>query len=294
MSAFDFDNCGKKNALKDECLIAFKVYDFFRIQECLNFDNLGYARAAETTTSCGGAPITEGDVITPPANATSVTINNLEVASANVLNKKKNSFRKGYYDVDIQFIFTYDLVFLDQTGMTLCSVPATNSFSTKISLFGSIDTDVTLSTDLFGGFGCQTGFTMNANPFIWVESKAVALAADLVYPCCASDGDDPTAVQPTIGLFAIIKLFRIVNLSVASKGFCIPEEIGDISSIDPCDYFNNLDFPMDSFAPPQRPEFEAGISSNIPAENNTAGDSSNSGCGCGCVSNSGCGCGCGR
>ncbi|MCD8216240.1 MAG: hypothetical protein LUC97_11475 [Clostridiales bacterium] len=284
MGVFDFDsccggsvsgessenNCSKKK-IKDECLIALKVYDFFRIQECLTSDVLGYARAAEDVVA-GETEISAGEIIVPPSEAASVVIEDLEIKSLNVFNKKRNTFKNGYYDVDLQFVFIYNLIFSEAGGCVIASVPATNTFSTKVTLFGSIDTDVTLSTDLFGGSGCSNTVTLNANPFVWIESKAVALAADLVYPSCCSNGEtstasdsDPVAVKVTIGLFAIIKLFRLVNLMVESKGFCIPEEMEDISATDPCDFFESLDFPMDSFAPPQKPEFLAGISSNIPA-----------------------------
>lgn len=309
MSAFDFDSCGcgcgcgshsdagnTNNNLKDECLIAFKVYDFFRIQECLTQDVLGFSRAAEDIT-IGERTICAGEIIVPPAEAASVTIEDLEIASVNVLNKKKNPLKNGFYDIDLQFIFTYTLVFSTIAGCRITSVPATNTFSTKLTLFGSIDTDVNLSTDLFTGCGCSNTVGLDANPFIWIESKAVALAAELVYPCgcnCASD-NDAIAVKVTIGLFAIIKLFRIVNLLVASKGFCIPKELENISATDPCEFFDNLDFPMDSFAPPQKPEFMAGISSNIPAEISEEENEEHrrkKNCNCGCNHNCGCNCDC--
>ena len=135
---------------------------------------------------------------------------------------------------------------------------------------------------------------MDADPFILVESKAVALAAELRYCGCGCGcGDNDNAaveVCVTIGLFTIIKLFRLVNLLVESRGFCIPEECEDLSALSPCEFFDNLDFPMDIFAPPQKAEFIAGISSNIPASTN---NSSNNGCGCGCgCGNNNCGCGC--
>ncbi|MCD8089187.1 MAG: hypothetical protein LUD81_00930 [Clostridiales bacterium] len=298
MSAFDFEGCGcscsagsenpgtNNGSIKDECLIAFKVYDFFRIQECLTKDELGYSRAAEDVVT-DGTKISAGDVIVPPEGAASVVIEDLEIEKVNVLKKKRNSFRSGYYDVDLQFIFNYKLIFSEAGGCVIGSIPATNTFSAKVSLFGSIDTDVNLSTDLFGGAGCSNSITLDANPFVWIESKSVALASDLVYPssCCGSDGS-AAGVKVTIGLFAIIKLFRIVNLLVKSAGFCIPEELEDISSTDPCDFFENLDFPMDSFAPPQKREFDEGISSNIsPAsENRGSGENEENKkhcCGCG-------------
>lgn len=96
-------------------------------------------------------------------------------------------------------------------------------------------------------------------------AKALALEAKLASNCSKKCHSNVNEVLVTIGLFTIIKLFRIVNLSVESRGFCIPEECENISS-DPCEFFDDLSFPMDTFAPPQKPEFLAGISGNIPRD----------------------------
>ncbi len=101
------------------------------------------------------------------------------------------------------------------------------------------------------------------------EAKAIALDAELAYQrrinCGPRDfAPEANEVRVTIGLFTIIKLFRIVNLTVESRGFCIPEECEEISPLNPCEFFDNLDFPLDIFAPPQKPEFLAGVSNNIP------------------------------
>ena len=118
-------------------------------------------------------------------------------------------------------------------------------------------------------------------------AKAVALTAELKYQRRRNNGAEdfspsPNEVLVTIGLFTIIKLFRIVNLTVQSHGFCIPEECEELSPLNPCDFFENLDFPMDIFAPPQRPEFVAGVSGNIPSNKKKRRNDCDCGCGCGC------------
>ncbi len=110
---------------------------------------------------------------------------------------------------------------------------------------------------------------MDADPFILVEAKAVPLSAELRHHkrhnhCSEEVICEPNEVLVTIGLFTIIKLFRIVNLTVESRGFCIPEECDEHTPVNPCEFFDALDFPMDIFAPPQKPEFLAGISGDIP------------------------------
>jgi hypothetical protein len=85
-----------------------------------------------------------------------------------------------------------------------------------------------------------------------VEAKAVALDAKLHH----RHGPSHPEIQLTIGLFAILKLFRLVHLNVQSSGFCIPEACKESNDINPCEYFADLDFPLDIFLPPQKPDFK--------------------------------------
>ena len=298
---------GTSQNLKDECLIAFKVYDSCRQQNCLNDGIIGPARAARNTSYCGIA-VSEGEIIVPPTTAASVTISDLKVERVVIVSKKQSNFKVGYWDIDLKYVFAYKLAFRDISGDVLCTVCARSVYNKMVTLFGSITTNSVISTDLLCGSGST--LDINADPFVYVESKAVALKAELKYEncCCASNGEDADAVSVTIGLFAIIKLYRIVNLVVSSRGFCVPDVCED-TDFDPCDFFDDLDFPMDTFAPPQKPEFVAGISNNIPAckpkkpcgcggNNNSNNNNNNCGCGCGnnnnnCNNNTnsnGCGC----
>lgn len=300
MGAFECDNVGSNSnldpkRLREECIIAFKVYDFCRQQDCLTEDVLGPARAARCTV-LNGVPIEEGAIIVPPTNSAAVSIENLRVKKVIISDKTPNPFKNGFWDITLKYVFVYKLTFREVDGTNIGRIEATSIFTKKVTLFGSIDTDVKLSTDLFCD-NCENNCDndLNSGPFILVESKAVALSAELRAQNCCCNSDDvgssgePVDVIVTIGLFTIIKLYRITNLTVESRGFCIPDECNETSALNPCEFFDSLDFPMDIFAPPQKTEFFAGISSNIPAEH--VQSENNCGCGCGCgSSNSGCGC----
>lgn len=290
MGIFDFDTnsvCGN-NKIKDECLIAFKVYDSCRQQNCLDSGIVGPARAANCTTYCGNT-VQQGEIIVPPTNAAGVAVSDLKVERVVIVSKNPSNFKLGYWDIDLKYVFSYTLSFKNVNGDTLCTVDAQSVYNKMVTLFGSATTESAISTDLLSSSG--TTIDLNADPFVWVESKGVALKVELGYnnSCCNAGADDENAdvVRITIGLFTIIKLYRIVNLVVSSKGFCIPNVCED-SANDPCDAFDDLDFPMDTFAPPQKPEFLAGISNNIPAEDNDDDCDHDKNCNCGC----GCGCGC--
>ncbi len=261
----------------------------YRQQDCLTSDVLGPARA-ECFTHLGNKTIQEGDIIDPPSNAASVSMENLRVKRVIVSDKEPNPFKNGFWDITLKYVFVYKLIFRESDGTIIGKVHANSIFTKKVTLFGSIGTEISISTDLFNqnGSGCSE---LNSDPFVLIESKAVALGAELRFLnrqcCCGDEALEPTEVGITIGLFTIIKLFRLVNLSVLSRGFCIPKECENISPLNPCEFFDSLDFPMDIFAPPQKREFLAGISGNIPNTTENNNNSCNNGCGC----NNSCGCG---
>ncbi|MEA4816861.1 MAG: hypothetical protein VB120_08450 [Lachnospiraceae bacterium] len=284
----------------EECIIAYKIYDQCRQQICLTPTILGPARASKCTTACDTI-YHEGDTIVPPSNAASVSIECFKLSRIIIVSKCPNSFRTGYWDVDLRYVFSYNLVFKTSEGCEICCVPANSVYTTTVTLFGSVGSEIVTVSDLY----CSEATSANSGPYVTVEGKAVPLAAELVYTtktCCEPSSSNSncsclpcaidncgciggfsgccitkkvaTSVGVTIGLFTIIKMFRLVNILVSSSGICVPEECeSTASAANPCDFFNSLDFPMDVFSPPGTPE-------------------DLSGCGCSneCNSCSNCGC----
>jgi len=251
--------------LREERIIAFKVYDSCRSQNCLTHLEIGPARAAEQLC-IGEEHHREGDIIKPPPNAASATVDRLKIKRIMIVDKQPSPFKNGYWDVDIKFVFEYRITFREADACVISSIKGNNIYNMKACLFGSIGSDLVVGTDLLKAFGdCAT---FDAEPFVLVEAKAVALHAQLHYPRHHEHHDldaQATEVRVTIGLFSIVKLFRLVNLTVESRGFDIPEECSPAPSpISPCAFFEEMDFPMDIFAPPQKKEFTEGISLNIP------------------------------
>jgi len=246
--------------VKDECIVAYKVYDSCRRQDCLTPKELGPARAA-ADCSIGEEAHKAGDIIRPPAGATSVSMNDLKISKIHVIDKKPCPFRMGFWNVDIKYTFEYKLTFLDARGCPLGHAMAHNGFTAKTILFGSHGSDLIIGTDLFTRD--SEPITFDAAPFIWVEAKAVGLDTKLHHHR-GGDRNHCQEIRLTIGLFSILKLFRLVHLNVQSTGFCVPEVCTGSHDVNPCEFFSDLDFPMDLFAPPQRQEFMAGQGGNIP------------------------------
>ena len=249
--------------LRTEPILALKIYDSCRFRNCLTPSDLGPAMSFA------------GEAIRAPENAQSVSIEDLKISRISILTKEPNKFRRGYWDIEIQYDFDYHLRFVSRGGQEISTIPATNSFTQRASLFGSLGAEVAIATDLVTG-----GISgMGGEPFVLAEARAIGLAAEIKRDICRSEhhvGHEMSSegaeairrnrsrVFVTIGLFSIVKIFRLVSLLVESRGFVIPPNCGNIIPPNPCDFFEGLDFPMDTFSPPQKREFGTGESINIP------------------------------
>ncbi|WP_055668784.1 hypothetical protein [Desnuesiella massiliensis] len=249
-------NFSQENAastIKDECLIAFKVYDHCSQKDCLKPSDLGPARSAENEPcKIEGTTVPAGAVITLPVGIVGVNIldNNVKIEKITPIVTPRRFTNDGYWDVSVEYTFEYALQFIKADGciaeVECCGdkkkyIDAYSTFTKKVTLFGSVTEDLVIASNLFSP---ATNLLSN-KPYAWVEAKAIALEAVI---------SNSRHVDVTIGLFTIIKLFRLVNLVVLSKGFCKPKPCTQISP-DPCDYFDGLNFPFEIFNPPQKEDY---------------------------------------
>ena len=225
-----------RRRVKDECIVAYKVYDSCRRQNCLTPRELGPARTAENCrhdemdferSERGGEGHGRDDIIIPPKGAASVTMDKVTIKKIQVVDKQPSPFRAGFWDVDVKYVFEYRLTFREAGGCIITHKQANSVFNMKATLFGSTGSDLVIGTDLYRE---TDGSTFDAAPFIWVEAKALGLDAKIDRHHGSSE------VLVTIGLFSILKLIRLVHLNVQSKGFCIPNECEDQGDINPCEY----------------------------------------------------------
>jgi len=221
--------------LHDEPIITKKVYGSCRRQDCIEV----IARAAKPVC-IDGMHVKKGEIIPVPKGAGSVAVSNLAVKEIRVISKELAPFKKGFWNVQVRFIFEYMLTFFNCSKTCITRVEAESAHYKKFHLFGSHSSDFVVATDLFNGETFN-----NAAPFVWIDAKGVSLKAGFR---CNHRDREPVDVVVTIGLFSVIKLFRLVCLNIQSRGFCVPREC-DYIPIDPCEYFHSLEFPMDVFAP---------------------------------------------
>ena len=303
MGAFEFDNnanlsassCGCcSNAGRGEaCIIAQRIFDQCRIQKCLSPDILGPARVATNPVPCCNEMLCPGDIIVPPCNATDVIMKKLKLKKIEIIRKTPSPLQSGCWDIELKYIFEYTLEFRRSDGSYIGCIDATSSYTLKLTLFGGSETDVTIVDDMFNG-----NVNPGIEPYCLAEGKALALDAELKYPCCTyvccdcgcgcdcgcnsgcncgSCGDmamgAPVAVSVTIGLFTIVQLYRTVNMLVESAGRCLPEAcVAPLSPGDPCANFEALSFPWNVFAPCDEPKSCCAVGPNYSSPNCELGD----------------------
>jgi len=234
--------CKKPNPspLRIEPILAHKIYDSCKAQDCAAV--VAYA----TKPVCiNEKHIQVGDVLPVPHGVGTVEIENLILKDAIITNKKPAPFKMGYWDVEVKFIFEYDLIYKNCDHEIMLCVRAFSNFTKRYHLFGSIGVDTTTASDFFG----YTNVSATGEPFAMTQAKAIALKAEF-----RNNHRDrkPVDVIVTIGVFSTMKLFRIVGLNVESKGFCIPKECEPLDPLNPCQFFEGLEFPMETFLPREK------------------------------------------
>lgn len=147
-------------------------------QDCLTPGILGPARA-HCTTTIGGTTIHEGEIIVPPSEAAAVTIDNLRLRKIIIVDKDPNDFRPGFWDIDLKYVFVYTLTLRDARGDIIGCIKANSIFNKQVTLFGSVGTDIVISSDLFG----QRADTLDADPFVLCEGKAIPIKSPLLPKC---------------------------------------------------------------------------------------------------------------
>jgi hypothetical protein len=271
---FQISNDEQRHIKNDECIIAQKVYGKCRQQDCLKpvdsttiptpgMIQIDSSRLGEEESISGGGligTITPNSIIRFDSTVAGVQLvpKSFEISDIKVLSIKPSIFSQdGFYDVTIKYTFAYEINLLDDNEepipVTLGAGPDT---ITDISAF----TTYTKIISLFGGEACgSTVATLNTlyePDGLYNQGKPYVLVEAIANPLTITKGTYVVGTEIeyhadiTIGLFTIIKLFRIVNMLVTSAGDCDIPVCDPIQPGDPCEYFNSLPFPFDDFNPP--------------------------------------------
>jgi hypothetical protein len=254
--------------IEDSCLLSFKVFGQCYQQDCLkpiddpddpNSTPVDAPKLAEdfsivipgttaTTIAPNGFIIVTDEVATVNLVDGSFSVCSVEILS---VSKSMIHLETGYWDIKIRYKFTYDLELIDENGAVLKvtedgttneleKFKAFTSYTKLVTLFGgkfeSSESDVVTSTTLLQPQSLYT----KGSPQVMIEAKAIN------YPPYIIDATNEVSI--IIGLFTIIKVFRVVQLLVEGRA-CTPPKCEGYTPSDPCTIFKDMDFPFDDFNP---------------------------------------------
>ncbi len=241
------------------CLDVPRIYDSCGAKDCLR--NLTVFFTAENQALID--------------TATSVRVTRVSVISATV-DVDSVAFHRGYYSVDTTFYFLCCCEVYTGAGSLPTTVTGVSVYSKRAVLYGSEGSVKRFSSNATpvldpAELDCCTGYYGSLPTATVQVSSPMALAATLspvttpaIVPFVPENIAEfiggalvaPTAqqVRTTIGIFSITTLSRDVQLMLPSYDFCVPRKECDDQNDDPCEAFNNIDFPSDSFFPPSAQE----------------------------------------
>lgn len=174
------------------------------------------------------------------------------------------------WDVDIKYYFSYQLQFIDGDDKPLLitvynisasepnkevnSICAESTYNKKrVNLPGgkvNNNAKVVMATTLFSS---NSIYKSVYSPYVMVEAEANPLIVPGVIGIYF-EGPQQQIISYhadiNIGLFTIIKLFRLSNILIQDTLPCIPEPCKNIEPESPCKVFSSIPFPYDDFEPP--------------------------------------------
>lgn len=174
------------------------------------------------------------------------------------------------WDVDIKYFFNYQLQFLDADDNPLLVTLYNSAWTPTTKEVSSICAESTYykkRVNLPGGrinnnakvvmattfLSTDTTYSSSYAPYVLVEAEANPLVVPVVIGTYYF-GVGPQSIiyhaDVNIGLFTIIKIFRLSNILIQDTLPCIAEPCKHTEPESPCKIFSNIPFPYDDFDPP--------------------------------------------
>ena len=189
------------------------------------------------------------------------------------------AFNRGFYTVDMRFFYRVTISAFCSSSRPV-DVEGLCVFDKRVILFGGEGTAKVFSSRVRLDALDQQMIEQSNMPIAVVEAvDPIVLGAKLVEccdcRCCDCDlceippcvcqcfccdltpGDDYRRVFVTLGQFSIIRLERDSQLLMPVYDHCLPDKCCPSGSScgsgcdDPCELFQNIDFPVDQFFPSQ-------------------------------------------
>ncbi len=252
-----FSSCDSTRIKEAVCIDTNRVYDSCADKDCLSDLRLIFTDRAQCVVD----------------RATSVRCRSAEVINATI-NVESVPFNRGCYSVDITYYFKVTI----DVCTAPCAAPETvcglTTFSKKCILYGS-EGNVKVFTSEYSSNECgcdrPAGFNSTAPRAKVQIVEPICLEAKLCTPndclecipengipaciCALFDGQfqpqsRENAVKVSLGIFTIVQLERDVQMLIPAYDFCVPTKECCMDTMDPCDTFRKIHFPIEEFFPP--------------------------------------------
>lgn len=253
---FSTFSCQDSQFRETVCIDAYRVYDSCADKDCLENLRVNFSESGQHIID----------------QATSVRVKNVSVMTT-YIDLEVIPFRRGYYSVDMTFLFEVNLEAFIAPSVTPAPVSGLCVFNKKVVLYGSEgNVKIFTSSCSAGDSGTQSSSCGNLPKATVQVADPVALSAKLCDPrecsnqiqcrvpegICRRFGGEfvrsnsiSRTVAVTLGLFSIVQIERNVQMRIPAYDFCIPNKECVSSTDDPCDLFSRIEFPTEEFFPPR-------------------------------------------
>ena len=247
------------------CLDVPRIYDSCGSKDCLRDLTVFFTdENQEITDTATSVRVTRAGVITATVDVDSV------------------AFHRGYYSVDENFYFLCCCEVYTAAGALPTNITGVAVYSKRVVLYGSEGCVKRFSSgeeplvdptelDCCSGYvGSMPTATVQVSSPMALSSSLSSVTEPVIVPYVPERVTEfiggalvaPTTkqVKTTVGMFSITTLSRDVQLMLPLYDFCVPRKECDDTEDDPCEAFNKIEFPADSFFPPNSQEREGGDS----------------------------------
>lgn len=243
------------------CIDAARIYDSCGAKDCLSDLTLMFSEENQCIVD----------------EACSVRICKASVITSTV-EVEPVAFHRGFYAVDMVFYFAVTCEVYSKSVALPSTISGLATYGKRVVLYGSDGDAKTFSSESpvvcdCHEKDCQCGYPGSLPKAMVQISNPMALSAKLnsckcgcSMPCtsipeCVIDYFGGCLVPPkkkcitaTIGIFTITQLIRNVQIMIPSYDFCVPRKECTARTDDPCEVFSKIEFPTDSFFPPNAGE----------------------------------------
>ncbi|MEG1426725.1 MAG: hypothetical protein RSC76_03460 [Oscillospiraceae bacterium] len=253
----DKDLAQEKGCFKEAvCIDAMRIYDSCSDKDCIEDTRVLFTKCVQ-------------DIVD---TATNVRIKDVKVITV-FLDLQSIPFNRGFYSVDMTFFFDVALELFTSPLMPPTCVNGVSVFNKKVILYGSegnvkVFTSDDCEDDCKGIYAVPRAVVQVAEPIALsakiCDSRCYHGCGD---NCCAIPdricrqygGDfefhpQKNSIYATIGMFIIVQIVRNAQMLIPAYDFCVPDKECITSSDNPCEIFQQIDFPVHEFFPPAATE----------------------------------------